>query len=216
MANVFYRDFTPVANFKNAKRPNYSECLQYFKSFLSNFSIFSAEDLENLDKYWEFCVMKKNDGIVMPGEICSHIVFICKGAVKHFTGGPESPYIIEFATSCNFSTAVRSFLGQIKAVNGFVCAQDVYGLKISRYNYDQLIKERPAFEKLLHLINDKANENILIRLTAFQSMDAKGRYELMLSQYPDIYENYSMQDISNYLGIKAETLSRLKKEVKMQ
>ena len=50
MANVFYRDFTPVANFKNAKRPNYSDCLQSLKSFLSNLSIFSADDLENLDK----------------------------------------------------------------------------------------------------------------------------------------------------------------------
>ena len=44
-------------------------------------------------------------------------------------------------------------------------------------------------------------------------MDAKGRYELMLSQYPDVFEKFTMQDISNYMGIKAETLSRLKKEI---
>ena len=55
--------------------------------------------------------------------------------------------------------------------------------------------------------------NIRDRLTSFQSMDAKGRYELMLSQYPDVFEKFTMQDISNYMGIKAETLSRLKKEI---
>jgi hypothetical protein len=44
-------------------------------------------------------------------------------------------------------------------------------------------------------------------------MDAKGRYELMLSQHPDVFEKFTMQDVSNYLGIKAETLSRLKKEI---
>ncbi len=213
MANVFYRDYTPKTNFPNSSRPAYEDCLEYFVQFLHNFSFFKPSDLEGLEKYWEYCVMQKNEAIVLPGEICENIVFICKGAVKHFTGGSKSQYIIEFATDCDFSAGVRSFLGKTKAVDGFVCTKKTYGLKISYANYHKLIKARPAFEQLLNLINDKANQNIRDRLTSFQSMDAKGRYELMLSQHPDVFEKFTMQDISNYMGIKAETLSRLKKEI---
>lgn len=110
------------------------------------------------------------------------------------------------------SVPVSEVLGKTKAVDGFVCTKRTYGLKISYKNYHSLIRARPAFEQLLNLINDKANQNIRDRLTSFQSMDAKGRYELMLSQYPDVFEKFTMQDISNYMGIKAETLSRLKKK----
>ncbi|HPN18492.1 MAG TPA: hypothetical protein PK546_03065 [Chitinophagales bacterium] len=213
MANVFYKDYTPNVTFLNTKKPTCEECFDYFIQFLSNFSFFKPKDLVDLDKYWEYCVMQKNEAIVLPGEICENIVFICKGAVKHFTGGTKSQYIIEFATDCDFSAGVRSFLGKTKAVDGFVCTKRTYGLKISYKNYHSLIRARPAFEQLLNLINDKANQNIRDRLTSFQSMDAKGRYELMLSQYPDVFEKFTMQDISNYMGIKAETLSRLKKEI---
>ena len=213
MANVFYKDYTPDLKFSNSNKPTYEECLEYFVLFLRNFSIFKSTDLEGLERYWEYCEMAKNDAIVLPGEVCEQIVFICKGAIKHFTGGMESQYIIEFASDCDFSAGVRSFLGRIKAVDGFVCAKRTYGLKISYKKYHKLIKDRPAFEQLLNLINDKANQNIRNRLISFQSMDAKGRYELMLSQHPDVFEKFTMQDVSNYLGIKAETLSRLKKEI---
>jgi hypothetical protein len=216
MANVFYRDFTPSADFSKTNKPNYKECLEYFIQFLGNFSFFSMMDLQGLENYWEYSVLHKNDAIVLPGEVCNHIVFICKGAVKHFTGGLESPYIIEFATDCNFSSGLRSFKDQIKATDGFVCTKTTYGLKLSYIKYQQLIKDKPAFEKLFNLMSEKAMYTLVSRLASFQSMDAKGRYELMLSQHPDVFERFAMQDISNYLGIKAETLSRLKKGIERQ
>lgn len=216
MANIFYRDFTPTASFLNPNKPSYKECLAYFVKFLQHFSFFSRDDLENLNEYWDYCIIKKNAPIVLPGEVCDQIVFICRGAVKHFTGTTDNQYIIEFATDCNFCAGLRSFVNQSNAQDGYICTKNTYGLSISYKKFQQLIKKRPVFGQMFNLLSEQAVSNIITRLSSFQSTDAKGRYELMLSQHPDVFNNFSMQDISNYLGIKAETLSRLKKGLEKQ
>ena len=83
-------------------------------------------------------------------------------------------------------------------------------------NYQRLIEERPAYEKILKILNKEANKCLKKRLISFQSLDAKGRYELMLKEHPNVFKQFSMGDISNYLGINAATLSRLKKGMEQQ
>jgi len=212
MANVYYRSFTPSVNFANTNKPSYKECVDYFVKFLSNFSFFNVSDLDDLDDYWEYYSVSKNKSIVLPNQPCESIIFICKGAVRHYTETNEGQYIIDFATDCNFTACLRSFTGNVKTNNGFVASQNTFGLKITRKNYELLIKKRPAFEQLINLFSEKAMVNVLNRLASFQSTDAKGRYELLLNEHPDVFESFTMNDISNYLGINPETLSRLKKK----
>ncbi|HPA35233.1 MAG TPA: hypothetical protein PLA16_02635 [Chitinophagales bacterium] len=50
------------------------------------------------------------------------------------------------------------------------------------------------------------------RISTFQSLDALGRYELLMKKKPSLFHRFSLQDISNYLGIKPETLSRLRSD----
>lgn len=213
MANVFYKDYTPLANFKNANKPTLAECREYLVSFLHNFSIFKPDALEDLKNYWEYCIIPKNEMVVIPGKICGYIYFICRGAVKHFTQDDNGQHIVEFKTDCNFFTGLKSFNNQVPAEDGYICTKNTYALRISHKKYTQLITKYPASKKLFSDFSEKTILNILNRLASFQSTDAKGRYELMLSQHPDVFEKFTMQDISNYLGIKAETLSRLKKEI---
>jgi len=187
--------------------------MAYFKQFLSNFNFFSPEELSELENYWTYFSYPKNRIVVEPGKICSHISFICSGAVKHCAENKNEITIIEFISDCNFVAGFKSFIRQTPAQHRYICTKQTVGLQIAHEKRTQLKDEKPAFEKLFNLFTEKAILNIVDRLTSFQKQDARGRYELMLKQHPDVFLNFSMQDISNYLGIKAETLSRLKKDI---
>ena len=214
MANVFFKDFTPIIDFNFKNRPTHQESITYFTKFLENFSFFQKDDLIELEKYWSYCSYDRNKFIVTPGEVTEYLVFICKGAVRHFTEDKNGQHIINFTTDCNFILSLNSLKNQEKTIDGYVTSKDSHGLKISYKNYQQLIKTRPAFEQFFDLFAEKERLLLLNRLTSFQSADANERYLILLNEQPDVFDAFTMNDISNYLGINPETLSRLKKKNK--
>ncbi|MFN8284974.1 MAG: cyclic nucleotide-binding domain-containing protein [Chitinophagales bacterium] len=211
MANLYFKDYTPVVHFKRAK-PTHQECLNYLALFLKNFAFIEESDLQNLGKYFEYFSAKKNDIISSQGKYCEHIVFICKGAVKHVIENNNQQNVIELFTEANFCASIKSFISGKPAIAGFICSQNTYGLKLSLENFERLIQLRPAFEQLMNQMQDETATNYMYRLTFFQSLDSNGRYHVLLKEHPDAFEKFTMQDISNYLDIKAETLSRLRKK----
>lgn len=58
MANLYFKDYTPVVHFKRAK-PTHQECLNYLALFLKNFAFIEESDLQNLGKYFEYFSAKK-------------------------------------------------------------------------------------------------------------------------------------------------------------
>ncbi|HUM50382.1 MAG TPA: Crp/Fnr family transcriptional regulator [Chitinophagales bacterium] len=212
MANLYFRDYIRISPFKKSK-PTFAECINCFTAFLKQFPFFTEDDLNGLGKYFDYFSAKKNETILLPGEVCEYIIFTCKGAVKQVAKNENGLHIIELLPAGNFCTAINSFKTKRNTVVGFVCAQQTYGIKLSLENYEKLIKQRPNFEKLLNSTYEHGINHLIYRLTTFQSLDANGRYSNLLREQPDVFEKFTMNDIASYLGIKPETLSRLRKKI---
>src|SRR5665647_1767373 len=98
MANLFYPNYTPTAKFAKPDKPNYQECISYYGQFLKHFPFFNQLDLNELDAYWDYCVLKKNSVIVVPDQVCDSMKFICKGAVKYYMEDNSGKNIMAFLT----------------------------------------------------------------------------------------------------------------------
>ena len=211
MANIFYENHTPQLKFKLRNKPSHEECKVYFLQFLRNFKMFSENDLKNIEKYLEYGVWKKNEAIFKTGEIGEYLNFICLGAVKYYTEDENGQHIIGFLTECNFCSPMKNFLVRQPSDEGVTCIEDSYGLKIPLNDFIRILEQKPFAEFF-----QKLNSDLLYffeqRLISFQSLDAKGRYELTLKEEPHIFHRYSLQDISNYLGVTPETLSRIRND----
>jgi CRP-like cAMP-binding protein len=206
------KPFLPKQNFFNPYKPAYKECIDYFKNYLANYSYIDTSDVADLEKYWEYCTFKKNESLLLPGEVCNKIVFICKGYIKHFTDDKQGRHIINFHKHGEFCTTLPSFLNQAKALDGFISADMTYGLCLSFANFEALKINHPEFIILFHEISSSVNFSVMQRLNSFQTMDARGRYRQLITEHPEIFKHFTALDIANYLGIKPESLSRLKKE----
>jgi CRP-like cAMP-binding protein len=121
-----------------------------------------------------------------------------------------------FLTEGNHCAPVKSFYYQTKSEIGAVTTEDVYGLQISFDKFQQLLRDRPVYENLFTLL---IHENVMYlknRLKSFQSLDANERFNLLMKENSEILNRFSMLDIANYLGIKPETLSRLRRNEKIR
>ena len=80
-------------------------------------------------------------------------------------------------------------------------------------NWDQLqslYKNYPEFNETGRLITENYYIKSEERVINLQTLTARQRYDQLLSTYPGILQKASLGQIASYLGIKQETLSRIR------
>lgn len=210
MSNLYYTNFEPSVQFDKPNMPNAKECFEYLSQFLANFDFITASDVTNLNKYWEFFHYTKNDILVSQGEKCNYLYFIVKGSLIKYFEDNLGKNIILFITETNFCASLKSLHFQVPSKYIIAASENVYGLRLSVPDYYRLISEKPVFENLFTLLIDDTVDLLINRIRELLALDARQRYEVFLNQYPDVYQRFNLQDISNFLGITPETLSRLR------
>lgn len=88
--------------------------------------------------------------------------------------------------------------------------------KLLRIHYDsfqQLEASVPQFASIYKQILEVSYNNTVYRVNTLTSMDALERIRWMMENKPKIISRLSSKLIASYLGISAETLTRLKPKI---
>ena len=67
--------------------------------------------------------------------------------------------------------------------------------------------------KIEHFFRKKGNDSFVKqqkRLLTYMTANAKDRFNLLLEEYPGLYQRLSKKVLAAYLGVTRETLSRFK------
>jgi CRP-like cAMP-binding protein len=154
--------------------------------------------------------LKKKEFFTRVGKVCHHIGFVESGVLRSFFERGNEVFIKDFYFSGMFVVALGSFLTGEPCVGSVQALEDCSLITISRSSYDQLLKESNEWLKLKNYISDSLLARKCRRETAFLINDAHERYKLLLKTYPRIEQFVSQYDIASYIGIRPESLSRMK------
>lgn len=88
--------------------------------------------------------------------------------------------------------------------------EDTHLITLPRSAYDQHLKASNEWFKFGKYISDSLLSKKCRKETSFLMDNAFERYKLLLRTYPQIEQYLSQYHIAAYLGIKPESLSRLK------
>ena len=210
MANILYKSQTPAIVFRPSHHVTHVEAFAYFREFLSNFNCFTESDLESLEDYWTVKRVKKNDYFFKADQVVNEIGFIVQGAVKHFRQYNGHYQVLSLLTEANFCTMKKSFYLKMPTIQNTLCVENTTFVTIEHDTLIRLFEEIPVFYTFFTEISEDIILFLEKRLSAFQLLDAQKRYEELIVEEPDILFRFNLQDISNYLGIKPETLSRIR------
>ena len=97
----------------------------------------------------------------------------------------------------------------IVAMSGGVDSSVVAAM-LKKDDYDNLLKTSDEWYKLAKHISDDYFLRKCKRQTSLLMDTAKDRYDLLLTTYPGIEQWVPQYHIASYLGIKPESLSRIK------
>lgn len=211
MPNLMYRN-RPSITFPDVRKITPAEAVAYGAEYLKQYNTFGPRDLENLERYFQVRFIRKNDFFFRENDVVDEMGFIVKGAIKQYRRENGQVHIVYLLTESNISSANQSWFYRKTTDHNALCVEDTLLLTINHEAVKRLVAERPAF---LLFFADLTAEICMFyeqRMSCFQLMDAQKRYDMLLQKYPEYFNRFTMQDIANYIGIKPETLSRIRSQ----
>ncbi len=152
----------------------------------------------------------KNEFLISEGETCKNIAFVEEGVFRSFVSGNEMEFNNDFYLPNTIATALTSFLTNTKTNCNIQALTETTIYSLSKAQLNKLIIENDEWIKLSKYISDNYFIRKCKRETSFLKDNASERLKVTLELYPNIEQLVSQYHIASYLGIKPQSLSRLK------
>ena len=171
-------------------------------------------DLSLCEVYFKADASSKNTILEEENKIPENLYFITKGYMRLFyydTNGDEVTTLIASPNSC--ITSFLDFIHQKKSDLNLECITDCEYFKIERSKLAELIDKNEIFKHFSLKIFEQAMANTTTRANDLATLTAELRYKKLLNENPDIIQHVPIQYIASFLGIKSQSLSRIRKQL---
>lgn len=171
----------------------------------------SNADLETICHQFKPLVIEKKDFLLRQFRICKFEGFVLEGCFKIFTideKGNEN--ILYFATKDWWLMDIDSFMNQSPSQINIQALEDSKILIIFKDAKEKLYRQIPKVERLFRIMSQKAIVAWQRRLIRNHNLTAQERYYHFLQTYPEIASRLTDRQLSSYLGITHEFLSKIK------
>ncbi|SHF78541.1 Crp/Fnr family transcriptional regulator [Dysgonomonas macrotermitis] len=181
----------------------------HFKSKVS----LTENELELIDKYFEVRDFKKKDFLLESGKACDFIGYIEKGTIRHFhiKDGEENTCDISF--SGHWITDFQSFTNCCNSVMNLQVLEETTVFIIYKENLYKLYKECNKYETFGRLMAEQVAQRATEIAMSLSSDKPEERFQKLIKTQPELFQRISQKYIANLLGIKPESLSRIRKRI---
>lgn len=157
---------------------------------------------------------KKKQFILQNYDHCRYDFFIIEGLAKeYFTDINGKDFIIRFVKENEWTADYDSFLSGSESVLSIEVLEDVTAYTISYPDVQLLIKTYPIFEKCYRVYFQKAYTALQTRLVNSHTKTAEQRYKAFIEKEFNLSQRIPQHQIAAYLGVSAEFLSKIRKQI---
>ncbi|PKG42869.1 Crp/Fnr family transcriptional regulator [Psychroflexus sp. MES1-P1E] len=183
--------------------------IKYCQSLLD----FSESEISIIKDYFITTTIGKKDYLLQENKVCDFVAFIEEGSIRHFHIKDGNEITCDISLENNFITEFKSFNNGSKSYISFQTLEDTKVQIIKKNKLLELYKLYPKYEILGRKIAEKvAMRNTAIALS-LASSKPETRYKELLNKNPEIFQRVPQKYIANFLGIKPESLSRIRKRI---
>lgn len=170
----------------------------------------SKPTLEELSLYCNDRTYNKESLILPHNEICKHLYYIEKGLVRIFYYKKNKEITEWFGTPNNFCFSIISYFDEQPSNLIIECLEKTKLTLIPKKGLDKLSKTNLEVANMLIGLFSKSLIASQKKMYNLHFQTAKQRYENLFNSNPEIIKKVPLQHIASYLGISAETLSRIR------
>ena len=177
---------------------------------ISKYSNFTNKEYLIIKSYFKNKMLKKGEILHSTNTICDKYYFIETGLIRYFIINNGEEITGGFFFEGEGYTDSNSFITNNLSRQTAQVIESSSLLFISRADLEKLYKEVPKFERVGRILAEQALLNIRNKIDNHMLLDAKKRYLNLIECRPSIIRRVPQHYIASYLGIKPQSLSRIR------
>ncbi|WP_196889363.1 Crp/Fnr family transcriptional regulator [Aureivirga sp. CE67] len=170
------------------------------------------EEFDFILSHFKTLKRKKHQYILQEGEIATKEFWVVKGCLKsYFLDENGKEYILQFGMENWWITDYESFINKTESKTSIDCIEDCELLYITYDDREKLTSEMHKMERFWAKKSKFGRIALQTRVLSLLKNSTQEKYDLLLKQYPTLFQRVPKKMIAAYLGVSRETLSRLNK-----
>jgi len=174
----------------------------------------SQMDKDFIFQYFEPVLFPKNRIIEESGKVPEYLYYIISGYLRLFHYNENGD---EVTTHINcppgFFTSYFNFINATKSNENVECITECELLRISKKDLDFLTSKSEAMKDFSIEVFQKSIIYNETRSTELATLSGEKRYRKLIENYPGILHNVPISYIASFLGMKPESLSRIRRKL---
>lgn len=173
----------------------------------------SQEEIEAIVETMTIKQYKKGTVLLKEGQISTEVYFVLDGCVRQYYLVDGEEKTNNFFTEEQWVISMNSF-GQNKPSNHYLdCSMESSLVVGNRENEENLYKRFPKLETVSRKVMEKVFAEQQEMLSSYTTDTAEQRYLKLLKSRPDLFQKIPQYQIASYVGVKPESLSRIRKRL---
>jgi CRP-like cAMP-binding protein len=155
---------------------------------------------------------KKGTILLKEGNISNECYFILKGCIRSYYKRDGEEITVEFYTEEQAVTP-SSYGKKIASEHYLECMEDTIASVGTPELEIEMFKKYPQLESLARVLGEIMMSKHQESFADFKMASPEERYLNLLKDRPDLLQRVPQNQIATYLGIKPESLSRIRKRI---
>ena len=182
------------------------------KNILNHINLTDKEYL-NARSYFKSKKLKRLEVLHFTNVACNNIYFIESGIIRYYQMDDGKEVTGGFFFKGEWYADLFSFFSNSDTKQTAQALEDSTLLFISKQDLDKLYKEIPKTERFGRIIAEQTLVGLRNKMDDHTLLNAKERYLNLIKRNPIIIKKIPQHYIASYLGIKPQSLSRIRKNL---
>lgn len=186
-----------------------NKLIEYF----SNFRILSKEEKEIITKDLKIVEFKKGTILLKEGQHSFDNYFVLNGCIRQYIIKDGDERVTKFYTEEDWILPAIGQDSNLTSKYFLECVEDSSLVIANDRDGSELMKNNLKFQELAQLILEKEIMNQQQHFAEFQNSTPEERYLKLQQTNPKLIERVPQFQLSSYIGVKPESLSRIRKRI---
>ncbi|RKE57110.1 Crp/Fnr family transcriptional regulator [Sphingobacterium detergens] len=171
----------------------------------------NSDEKELVAKLFREKEYRKGEYFLKEGEVCRHVGFIIRGMMRYYINDDGEDKTYGFGKELDFVCNNESFIPQKPSVQRIQALEDCHLLVISYDNLQLFYSGLKNGERFGRIIIEQVFIQTLQGLNSLYTDSPELRYEKFMKDYPDLLQRIPQYYIASFIGVKPQSLSRIRK-----
>lgn len=185
---------------------------ELLKKYLVQYTKMSEDQMSEIMAQIPIVRFPKGHLLVRQGEVPTKCYFVLKGCVRQFTINEDGKDVsVGFFTEDQAVSIYSQEGPNGKSAYELVCLEDSILVEGDLQVTEQMYEEHPELQAMTRFMVAQDFGQLQNQLASFLSMSPEKRYNWLIENRPHLIDRVPQHMLASYLGITAESFSRIKK-----